>query len=80
MSFLEIQHVILIGLAGVINVIPYVGPVIGGLIGVLIGISTNLQLEFYTELLPLSEKIFLVFATMQLIDNFIFQPLIFPIR
>ena len=78
MSFLEIQHVILIGfLAGVINVIPYVGPVIGGLIGVLIGISTNLQLEFYTELLPLSGKIFLVFATMQLIDNFIFQPLIF---
>ena len=78
LSFLEIQHVILIGfLAGVINVIPYVGPVIGGLIGVLIGISTNLQLEFYTELLPLSGKIFLVFATMQLIDNFIFQPLIF---
>ncbi|MBJ10848.1 MAG: AI-2E family transporter [Flavobacteriales bacterium] len=78
LSFLGIQHVILIGfLAGVINVIPYVGPVIGGLIGVLIGISTNLQLEFYTELLPLSGKIFLVFATMQLIDNFMLQPLIF---
>ena len=78
LSFLGVQHAILIGfLAGVINVIPYIGPVIGGLIGVLIGISTNLQLEFYTELLPLSGKIFLVFATMQLIDNFIFQPLIF---
>lgn len=78
LSFLGIQHVILIGfLAGVINVIPYVGPIIGGLIGVLIGISTNLQLEFYSELLPLSGKIFLVFASMQLIDNFIIQPLIF---
>ena len=78
MSFLEIQHVILIGfLAGVINVIPYIGPIIGGIIGVLIGISTNLHLDFYSELLPLSGKIFLVFAGMQLIDNFVFQPFIF---
>ncbi|MBF90928.1 MAG: AI-2E family transporter [Flavobacteriales bacterium] len=78
LSFLGVQHAILIGfLAGVINVIPYIGPIIGGIIGVLIGISTNLHLEFYTELLPLSGKIFLVFAGMQLIDNFVFQPLIF---
>ena len=78
LSFLGIQYAILIGfLAGVINVIPYIGPVIGGIIGVLIGISTNLHLEFYTELLPLSGKIFLVFAAMQLIDNFLFQPLVF---
>jgi len=78
LSFLGVQHAILIGfLAGVINVIPYIGPIIGGIIGVLIGISTNLHLEFYTEILPLSGKIFLVFAAMQLIDNFVFQPLIF---
>lgn len=78
LSFLGVQHAILIGfLAGVINVIPYIGPIIGGIIGVLIGISTNLHLDFYNEILPLSGKIFLVFAAMQLIDNFVFQPLIF---
>lgn len=78
LSFLGVQYAILIGfLAGLINLIPYIGPIIGGIIGVLIGISTNLHLEFYTDLLPLSGKIFLVFAGMQLIDNFIFQPLIF---
>ena len=78
LSFLGVQYAILIGfLAGLINLIPYIGPIIGGIIGVFIGISTNLDLEFYTELLPLSGKIFLVFAGMQLIDNFVFQPLIF---
>ena len=78
LSFLGVQHAILIGfLAGVINVIPYIGPIIGGIICILIGISTNLHLDFYTEILPLSGKIFLVFAAMQLIDNFVFQPLIF---
>lgn len=78
LSLLNIQNAILIGfLAGIINVIPYVGPIIGGIIGILIGISSNLHLEFYNAILPLSGKIFLVFACMQLIDNFVFQPLIF---
>lgn len=78
LSFLGIKNAILIGfLAGLINVIPYIGPIIGALIGVIIGISTNLDLEFYTQAIPLSLKICLVFGTMQLIDNFILQPIIF---
>lgn len=78
LSLLDIEHAILIGfLAGIINVIPYIGPLIGGVIGVLIGISSNIDLPFYSELLPLTGKIALVFTLMQLIDNFIFQPLIF---
>jgi predicted PurR-regulated permease PerM len=78
LSFIGVEHALLIGfLAGLINIIPYVGPLIGGVIGILIGISTNIDLDFYTQLLPLSGKIFLVFAIMQLMDNFIFQPLIF---
>ncbi len=78
LTFLGIENAILIGfLAGVINVIPYIGPIIGGVFGILIGISTNLELEFYSELLTLSGKIFLVFIVMQLIDNFVLQPLIF---
>ena len=78
LSLLGIDNAILIGfLAGLINVIPYIGPIIGATIGVIIGISTNLDLEFYTELIPLSLKICLVFGIMQLIDNFILQPIIF---
>ena len=50
---------------------------IGAVIGVIIGISTNLDLDFYTQVIPLSLKICVVFAIMQLIDNFVLQPLIF---
>ena len=78
LSILGIKNAILIGfLAGIINVIPYIGPLIGAIIGVIIGISTNLDLDFYTQVIPLSLKICIVFAIMQLIDNFVLQPLIF---
>ena len=69
---------LLIGLiAAVLNVIPYIGPLIGGSIGVLIGIAAHIDLSFYSELLPLIGLMTLVFAVVQLIDNFVFQPLIF---
>jgi predicted PurR-regulated permease PerM len=75
---LEIENAFLIGfLAGIINVIPYVGPLIGALFGVILGITTNLELDFYSQLIPLSFKIISVFAVMQMIDNFIIQPIIF---
>ena len=78
LSFLDIKNFILIGfLVGVMNVIPYIGPIIGGLLGVLIAVTTNIHLDFYNELIPLSSKMILIFAIVQLIDNFIFQPLIF---
>ena len=68
----------LIGLlAGIINVIPYIGPLIGASIGIIIGISTNLDLDFYTQMIPLIVKICVVFGVMQLIDNFLLQPVIF---
>jgi predicted PurR-regulated permease PerM len=78
LSLLDIENAFLIGfLAGIINVIPYVGPLIGALFGVVLGITTNLDLDFYTQLIPLSFKIISVFAIMQMIDNFIIQPIIF---
>ena len=78
LSLLGIKNAVLIGLlAGIINVIPYVGPLIGASLGIIIGISTNLDLEFYTQMIPLIIKICLVFGTMQLVDNFILQPIIF---
>lgn len=78
LSLLGIKNAILIGLfAGIINVIPYIGPLIGASIGVIIGISTNLDLDFYSQMIPLIVKICLVFGIMQLIDNFVIQPIIF---
>ncbi|MGC6428401.1 MAG: AI-2E family transporter [Flavobacteriales bacterium] len=78
LTLIGIENAFLIGfLAGIINVIPYIGPIIGAAVGITIGISTNLDLDFYTQIIPLTLKITSVFVIMQLIDNFVFQPLIF---
>lgn len=63
--------------AALINVIPYLGPVIGAMFGVLITVSSNLDLPFYEEMLPLIFIVIATFAAMQLLDNFLLQPFIF---
>lgn len=78
LSLLGVKNALLIGFfAALINVIPYLGPVIGASFAIFITISSNLDLDFYTEMLPLILKVAGVFATMQLTDNFILQPYIF---
>jgi predicted PurR-regulated permease PerM len=63
--------------AALINVIPYLGPVIGATFGVLITISSNLDLPFYEEMLPLIFIVIITFAAIQFLDNFVLQPFIF---
>ncbi len=78
LTALGVKHAFLIGfLAGLVNVIPYLGPIIGAFFGVLIGITGNLDLDFYSETVPLLVKIVSVFAFVQMLDNFVFQPYIF---
>ena len=78
LSLLGVKNALLIGFfAALINVIPYVGPLIGAAFAIFITISSNLGLDFYSEMLPLILKVAGVFATMQLTDNFILQPYIF---
>ena len=78
LGVLGIKNALLIGFfAALINVIPYLGPMIGAMFGVFITISSNLDLEFYTEMLPLLIKVVCVFAAMQLLDNIVLQPYIF---
>lgn len=78
MALLGVRNAIIIGLfAGVMNIIPYVGPLIGGAFAVIIGITTNLHLDFYTGMLPLAGKIMAVFVAMNLTDGFLVQPYIF---
>lgn len=63
--------------AALINVIPYVGPMIGGAFGIFIAISSNLEADFYSQTLPIIFKLIGVFASMQMLDNFVVQPYIF---
>lgn len=73
-----IENALLIAFfAAIVNVIPYVGPFIGALFGVFITVSSNLNAEFYNVLAPMLVKVVIVFAIMQLIDNFILQPFIY---
>jgi predicted PurR-regulated permease PerM len=75
---LPLKTALVIGLfRGVLNVIPYVGPIIGTALGLIIGIATNLDMHFTTQMMPLLIFMTVVFVSVQLIDNFVFQPLIF---
>ncbi len=77
LSVVGIQNALLIGLfAGILNVIPYIGPLLGAGFAIIIGVSSNLDLNFYTQLVPLIEKIASIFLIIQLIDALFFQPLV----
>lgn len=78
MWFLGLENALVIGFfAGILNVIPYVGPIIATFIGVFLGISVNLDLEFYTQMLPLILKITASFIIVNTIDVGVLQPLIY---
>lgn len=77
---LDFSYAIGIGfIAGLLNVIPYVGPLIGDAIGIVIGIvlklGTGAGLDVNIWVFALIILIIMVVA--QLIDNFIYQPLIY---
>ena len=73
-----VENALLIGFfAALINTIPYLGPIIGASFALFVTLSSNLDLDFSTEMLPLILKIVTVFAIMQMLDNFIIQPFIF---
>lgn len=75
---ISFSHAVIIGLfAGLMNVIPYIGPIIGSVLGLSIGLAVNIHLDFYTQTLPILGYMTIVFAIVQLIDNFVFQPLIY---
>lgn len=78
LMLLGVKNALLIGFfAGVMNVIPYIGPIIGAGFGVMITLSSNLEVPFYSEMVPILFKVITVFAIMQLIDNVLLQPNIF---
>lgn len=68
-------------LTGLLNVIPYVGPLFGGVLGTILGLvlkysSTNpvgLDVNFWIFTIILTA----IFCTTQLVDNFLYQPVIY---
>ncbi|MFC2150932.1 AI-2E family transporter [Bacteroidota bacterium] len=75
---IDFSDALVIGLVvGLFNIIPYLGPVIGAILGLVLGLATNLDLPFYSELLPLLGFMSIVFVIVQVIDNVVFQPFIY---
>ncbi|VAW22890.1 Uncharacterized UPF0118 membrane protein [hydrothermal vent metagenome] len=75
---IEFNHAVIIGLVcGMFNVIPYLGPWMGALVGLLIGVAINLDADFMSQTLPLLGWMVVVFGCVQVVDNILFQPLIY---
>lgn len=73
-----INNALLIGFfAGIMNIIPYLGPIIGGAIGITLGIISTLAGGSYNELLPVTLKLLGTFAVVNFIDNNILVPTIY---
>lgn len=69
---------LVIGLiAGILNVIPYIGPIIGAIIGIILGLATQIYMGLSPEMLQLVLYMATVFIITQIIDNIVFQPLIY---
>jgi predicted PurR-regulated permease PerM len=75
---IEFNHAVVIGLfCGMFNVIPYLGPWMGAAVGLLIGAALNINADFMSYTLPLLGLMAVVFLSVQIIDNILFQPLIY---
>jgi predicted PurR-regulated permease PerM len=75
---LEFRHALIIGLfTGIINIIPYLGPIIGAAFGLLVSVVVYLQMISPPSLLLFIGAIILLYIIVQLLDNMVFQPVIF---
>ena len=75
---LDFNNAVVIALVtGVLNVIPYIGPLIGILFGLTVGVVLNLDMDFYTQVLPLLIGMTVAMLITRLIDDALFQPFIY---
>ena len=68
-------------LTGILNVIPYVGPLAGGVIGTTLGLiikySSAAPIGLDVSFLAFTVILIAIFCFTQLVDNFLYQPLIY---
>lgn len=75
---LGVKNALLIGFfAGIMNIIPYLGPVIGAAIGVTLGVTSTLAGGEVSDLMPVMIKLISVIVVVQFIDNNILVPMIY---
>jgi predicted PurR-regulated permease PerM len=75
---IDFQQALVMGLIlGILNVIPYVGPWLGLVIAIVMGVASHINMDFNTVVIPLVTYMFIVEAVTHLIDNVVFQPVIF---
>jgi len=75
---IDFQQALVMGLIiGILNVIPYIGPWLGFFITIVMGVASHVNQDFTTVVVPLVYFMTAVVAITQLINNVIFQPLIF---
>ena len=78
MKFMGVENALLIGfVAGLVNVIPYVGPIIGLIFGMVMILISNMSVDIYTYTVPLLGKAFILYNVVHLIDNIFMQPFIY---
>jgi predicted PurR-regulated permease PerM len=75
---IDFHQALVMGLIiGILNVIPYVGPWLGLFIAIVMGVASHIQMDFNTVVVPLIYYMIIVEAITHLIDNIVFQPVIF---
>lgn len=75
---IDFQQALVMGLIlGIINVIPYVGPWLGLFIAIIMGVASHMNQDFNLVVVPLVFYMIMVEAIVHIIDNVIFQPVIF---
>jgi len=75
---IDFQQSLVMGLIiGILNVIPYAGPWIGLAIAITMGVASHINQDITTVVIPLVTYMIIVEAVVHLIDNIVFQPVIF---
>jgi len=78
LTILGVKNALLIGLlAGVFNIIPYVGPIFGALIGLSLAATSQLEIDPDVNITTFILTAMIPFVVAQVLDNFVLQPLIF---
>jgi len=63
--------------AGIINIVPYLGPLIGTSMGVILGVTSMISIGQYGMIGHTAFMILLVFLIVIVLDNVLYQPLIY---
>jgi predicted PurR-regulated permease PerM len=78
LSLLGIPNAFIIAIsAGLLNIIPYIGPVIAVVIALFLSLSSCISAGEYHLFLPVASKVFFSLITINTLDGFVIQPILF---